>query len=365
MSSQSRVEILSTRDDGHWNEILEEAGHYDFHHLPSYHRLAEMRGEGDAFMVAYREGKHVIALPLLLRDIDLATAPTLQGAGYKDASSVHGYVGPVASAQTPADVARHFADSLQEFYESHDVVSAFSRLHPLIDQSSLLREYGETVDIGVTTSIDLTVPSDVQIARYKKGHRYETTRLRKLGFTCEQAGLEHLDDFVRIYQRAMRELDADPFYHYDKAYFEDLIGEMSDAIHLFVCKDGDQIACVGLFGACCGIIQYHLAGTVAEYRRLAPMKLMLDTVRVWANEMGAHTFHLGGGVGAKRDSLYEFKMGFCGREHVYSAWRHVVNRAAYADLCCAARRSSDAEPDGSYFPVYRHPVLRKDGASVS
>ena len=36
----------------------------------------------------------------------------------------------------------------------------------------------------------------------------------------------------------------------------------------------------------------------------------LDTVRLWANKIGAHhVFHLGGGVGAEKDSLFHDKAG--------------------------------------------------------
>src|SRR6202042_568419 len=48
-----------------------------------------------------------------------------------------------------------------------------------------------------------------------------------------------------------------------------------------------------------GDVLYHLGGARVEFRPLIKKKLIFDTVRLWANEIGARVFHLGGGVGAR------------------------------------------------------------------
>ena len=60
-----------------------------------------------------------------------------------------------------------------------------------------------------------------------------------------------------------------------------------------------EVVSGGLFTLCDGIVQYHLGGTRNTALKLSPMVLIFETVRQWANENGAHTFHLGGGVGAR------------------------------------------------------------------
>lgn len=349
------LDLLTINDSSRWDEVLEEIGAYDFHHLSSYHRLAEVRGEGKAAMLVYRKDSTTIAFPFLIRDIDLPMAEGI-GQSYKDVTSAHGYTGPLASAPViTEDTRKDFLCHLREFLGSYGVIAAFTRLHPVLMCAPILDGCGEIIDIGVTTSIDLTVPPETQVANYRKGHRYEIGRLRKLGFSCQEAGSDSLDDFIDIYYTTMDRVGATEDYYYDSSYFDYLLSQMSDTIHLFTCKDGDTVACVGLFGTCKGMIQYHLAGTAPEYLRLAPMKLMIDTVREWGNQQGAHTFHLGGGVGARRDSLYEFKMGFCGREHTFSGWKYVANPPAYREICDAVQRHTGIKPEGSYFPAYRDP----------
>lgn len=353
MAYQEHLDILTTDQPEQWNAALEEVGHYDFHHLASYHKLAEMRGEGEARLLVYRDRDCSVIFPMLLRSIDAPLAH-----GYRDATSVHGYPGPLASTQDISDETRLcFLESLQEYLKSNNVVSAFTRLHPLFEQTTLLKGFGEIMPIGVTVSVDLTRPPSDQVAHYRKSTVYEIERLKRMGFKCTQAGPERLNDFIRIYTDTMHNLNADSFYLYDRSYFDYLINDMRDVIHLFLCMDGENVACVGLFAVCRGIIQYHLAGTASEYRKLAPMKLLLDTVRTWGNEIGAKDLHLGGGVGAQRDSLYKFKIGFGSIEHNYTTWRAIVNQEMYNELCHDANLLDKSDLDISYFPLYRNPAI--------
>ena len=349
----NRLEIITAEDENRWNEVLEEIGTFDFYHLPRYHRLAEIRGEGKAIMPVYREGSFTIAFPMLLREIDIIPSTDL-----KDATSVYGYAGPISSvADIPDDVKKRFMNTMQDFYATYGIVSAFSRLHPLIDQSQILDEYGTISKTGGTLSIDLTVPQEVQVSRYRRGHKRDIRELKEMDFVCFEAGLEYLDDFVSIYHSTMSRADADEIYFFDKSYFDYLMREMPEVVHLFVCKDGDKVISVFIGALCNNIMEGHLGGTADEYLPLAPAKLLYDAVRVWSNEAGARILHLGGGVGAKHDSLYDFKLGFGCQEHSFEVWNHVVNQALYDDLCNEACLQAGIEPNGSYFPLYRHPDL--------
>src|SRR5216683_1332950 len=156
--------IVRTEQRREWMSVLERTVQYDVHHLPEYHRVAEQRGEGVGHLFTYSEGGHVIALPLLLRLVDDA-----ETAGWRDATSVYGYGGPVASAaQMPATVIRNFQAALKEALVERRVVAAFSRLHPLISQHELLAGLGECRRMGETVSIDLTRPLAEQWGGYRK-----------------------------------------------------------------------------------------------------------------------------------------------------------------------------------------------------
>jgi len=133
-------------------------------------------------------------------------------------------------------------------------------------------------------------------------------------------------------------------------------------LKLFVVKmpDGEVIS-GGLFTLCAGIVQYHLGGTRDSAVKLSPMMLVLETVRNWANENRAHTFHLGGGVGAKPDSLFQFKARFSQQRHSFTTWRWIIAPEAYRELSLQKDRWNSEcglqAISASFFPAYRCPAV--------
>ena len=353
------LQVLTTNEPDRWNDVLRELFTYDFYNLASFHRLSELRGEGKAEMLVYREGDYTIIYPMLVRDIDIQP---VADEGLTDATSVPGLVGPLASAPAvPEDVRQRFIRALQAYFEDNRIITAYCRLNCLIDQQPLFEGYGRTVSHGVEISLDLTIPEDEQFARYRKGHRYEVRKLLQAGYFCEKVGGEYLDEFIRIYNDTMDRKHADPAYYFGRFFFEYLMNDMSDVTHLFICKDGEIVCGVGMYIECNGTVHFYLSGTEEAYIRKSPSKLLTDFARRWAVGRGCTMFHMGAGDRAQRDSLWDFKMAFGGREHEYSTWRHVVNPAKYEDICRGAAEHAAVEPQDSYFPRYRHPSLRGDG----
>ena len=355
MHDLKSLEICTNENTNHWNDTLKEIGEYDFFHLAAFHKLAEMHSEGNAVMPVYREGNYMMAFPLLIRDVGL---PFLGETDIKDATSVAGLAGPVASTpDLPDDVRKRFHQQLQDYFEQNNILTVYSRLNPLMDQPALLDGYGEVVEIGVTQAIDLTPPPDVQYMRYRKSHRQQIRKLKEKGFVCEKVGIEYLDDFMRIYIETMNRVNAVKGYYHDRSYFEYLLREMPDVMCIYICRDSETVVSAKVCAACNGIVESFLSGTVSEYLPMAPAKLLTDAVRMWGNEIGAKILHMGGSAGGKRDSLSEYKMGFGAQEHVYSTWRHIVDQEKYNDYCRKAWQKVGEEPNLSYFPSYRHPSL--------
>lgn len=111
--------------------------------------------------------------------------------------------------------------------------------------------------------------------------------------------------------------------------------------------------CAGIFTCCHDIVQYHLGGTKDKGLALSPARLMFDTVRLWATDLGYKTFHLGGGVGGHKDSLYQFKKGFSKTEHSFYLWKWVIDSQSYDHLC----QTKNLDPTASdFFPAYRSPT---------
>lgn len=357
MARAPRRDILNAADDSRWRAVLDRVQEHDFCHLPAFHRLAERCGQGTARLLVLQHGDVTIAFPVLLRDIPLAISAGLNTAR-KDVTSVYGYAGPVSSPRVvPADLRCEFLHFLADFLQDHGVVSAFSRLHPLLPQIGLLAGHGEVRPVGWTLSLDLGQSEQEQWSGYRRNHRQDIKKLLEMGVVCEEVGAERLDDFIAMYYTTMDRVGAASQYYFSPGYFERLLADLPGVAHLFLCTQGNVPIAGGIFTLCRGIVQWYFSGTCAEYGGPPPTKLLFEVVRKWANQMGAHTIHLGGGVGGAKDSLYHFKTGFTHREHVYAVWRCIVDQAAYDDLCCGARARSRVEVDDAFFPRYRHPAF--------
>jgi len=366
----TELQVLKPEQHTQWMDVLAQAFQHDFHHLPQYHALAEERGEGAARLFLCREGEYFIALPLLLRPIGAVPCHARGGDEWWDATCVYGYAGPIAShPDIPASILQDLQASLREALLERHIVTVFSRLHPLItSQYELLTGLGECISIGQTVSIDLTLPIEVQRARYRKDYKRQINRLERMGAIClHDESRSHLVEFTDMYQETMSRVQAGEGYFFDHNYFERLVSWLGSTIHLFVCQLDNRIVCGGLFTLCDGIVQAHLVGTRNEYVKLSPVKLLFDKVRLWANEHKAHVFHLGGGVGAQEDALFYFKAGFSDRRHQFAIWDWVLLSDMCDQLC--QEKTLWGERCGSnvvgrvYHPMYRCPDCPYEGLS--
>src|SRR4029079_8843135 len=89
-------------------------------------------------------------------------------------------------------------------------------------------------------------------------------------------------------------------------------------------------------------------------------KLLYDEVRRWTKSRGNTIFHVGGGVGGAKDSLFSYKAGFSAGRHPFHTWRVVTDRASYESLLRHKGVTPDPALISGHFPPYRVPG-RKGG----
>ena len=136
---------------------------------------------------------------------------------------------------------------------------------------------------------------------------------------------------------------ASPYYYFPADYFRRLKEDLGDQLSLCIVRGAaGEILGGALLTECCGIVQYHLSGTLNSAIQLRPSKLMLDFARAWAKVRGNHAFHLGGGFGAKEDSVFEFKAGFSSCRHSFYTWQFIFSNDQYSRLE-ERRRGLDTE----------------------
>ena len=249
--------------------------------------------------------------------------------------------------------------ALIETLREQSIVSAFSRLHPLLPppMAPLLRA-GVVVDHGMSFAIDLSLTDEELWHQTNHGHRSRINKARKLGFVARvDEGWSRFEGFVGLYKGTMDRLEADPFWRLSRAYFEELRGSLPDELHLCVVEDGRELAAAALLTEVDSIVEYHLSGSADAYARISPSKLLIDQARIWAKERGNRWLHLAGSP-RPDNSLAQFKAGFTPLQFPVRSWRLVTDPIAYRALTDDWEATNRASADGAegYFPAYRKPA---------
>ena len=323
-------------------------------------RFAERRGEGTGVMLAYRENSHIAAWPFLLRPIGAVLGLEKAGKGLRDATSVYGYPGPVCNpiARSDRGFLERFGAAIQELAKDLGLVSMFSRLNPLLGGMEAAGTFGTLVELGKTVSMNLSMEPAIQRNEYRKGHRYEIDKARRMGLRAyRDQDWKCFEDFIRLYTVTMQKVEASCYYLFDRDYFLGLREAFGESLNLFVAEIDGVVCSAALFVRTGDIIQYHLSGTDPRYVRSAPSKLILDEARTWGNSTGAHHLHLGGGVGSREDNLFQFKAGFSPVRHSFFIWKWIAIPKIYAELVAARQawrtRQELTTASSDFFPFYR------------
>lgn len=327
------------------NDWRDELVNYkkDWYHTWDYHSIAKVNNEGTPLLFVLVDGEERIALPLLLRSIPNSD-------GYFDLHSVYGYPGLLFNNSQAYSKYELFVKALQDWSVSESVVSIFSRLNSLVlDDSFVLKG---SVAKGETVVIDLSLCEDEQRSLYRKNYRNIIRKLQKDGFRADWSNsLESINQFKFIYTETMKALEASEFYYFSDEYYQSLFNSNDFEARIYSVWKDEVKVCSGIFIFCDDIVQYHLSGTLPEYKNLAPTRLLIDQARKDATELNFKLLHLGGGVGGGRDSLFNFKYGFSKRAIDFNVFNMITNVGLYKKLSLLGENESILDND--FFPLYR------------
>ena len=339
-------------DDCCWARVLERVPH-DVYHLPQYAVVTAKHEGGKPVAFYARAGQKEILIPLLLK----ALPAQLEASGeWKDATSPYGYPGPVTTHPHDSRWLEESLSALQNLGSGHGIVTAFLRLHPLRGVTAdTFAGHGIVVHHGPIVYVDLTRTLDELQAGTRLNHKRNIRRLAQAGFMTSVDDWSIYPAFGSLYRATMERVRAADFYFFSDAYFEDLRRMLKERLHFFaVVAPGGQLAAAGLFTETDGIVEYHLGGTATAYLRQAPSKLMFDAVIRWGKSIGAEVLNLGGGMGGRAGSLFEFKAGFSHSRAQFHTVRMILDEPLYADLAHGWRaRGGNVQAVETFFPIYR------------
>ncbi len=280
-----------------WKEALSYCGGFDIYHLPEYQKIAQDNNEGEAWLFWFWNRHKNACLPVLIKDSKIISA--------------YGYPGLITNIMK-GEGRQDFQDAFLDFLQKRDIKSLEIRQNPLFPTSWLFDGLADIEDIGHTVAIRLSLSEEEQLKQITKGHRYDIRKAWKKGIQLYQdIDFNDIDSFVSMYCDTMKRNGAKDYYYFSEQYFSDLKEKLGDQVELLFARKGSILISGALFFFCGDIIQYHLSGTPEKYLDSGGSKIIIDEVRKLGSERWYRWLHLGGGLGASKESpLFRFKAGF-------------------------------------------------------
>jgi hypothetical protein len=330
-------------NDSRWSGIVNKSKQFDFYHSQSYHLLEK---ENRPVLLVAFFNDDFIALPLIVREI-----PNTK---LFDCASVYGYCGPISSFEfnnIPKGNLTYFKEQLFLFFKDNNIITAFSRLHPLIFTDAFFNNFGMIKDINKTVAIDLRLSSGEQLKQYHKSHKAQIKKLRGNGFEIMEAQTKgDIDAFVNMYHETMHRVQAGENYLFNHHYFYEFLNNKCFESKLLLAKKEGEILAGAIVTITNKIMQCHLSASSLKQIKESPKKLIIDEARLLGNNRGLDFFHLGGGVGGSdEDSLFYFKSGFSDYRCQYKIWQMIVDHEKYNELVEKAK----VDVNNTFFPLYR------------
>lgn len=347
-------DIISFDEKSRWDDCVMSFPDYDVYYLNGYQAAFKLHGDGEPVLIYYKadngfEGCCVF----FMRDIahEEWTAGQIASGTVYDLTTPYGYGGWIFKGESTADSLNSFYSEYFEYMKSKGIVCAFTRWCPWSANQETLRGYSNVIDLGNTIYID-TESEEVIFQNIKSKDRATIRKAPKMGVEIKHSddpGL--IDDFMKIYDSTMEKDNADPYYYFDRKFYESIFRDLKGNVEMFYAVYEGEIIAMSLMLFCNGHVHYHLSGSVFEYRRLNATNRILYETAVYASKRGYKLMHLGGGVGSGEDPLYRFKKSFNKNGAVqFSISKDCFDKGMYDKL---VDMRGDVAPDCSFFPAYR------------
>lgn len=335
------------RDSKHWTKLVNRFEH-DLYHTWDFHSLSHMNNEGVPVLFSLEYDSNTIVFPLLEREVP--------GEDKKDLISVYGYPGPLFSVDN-TQTQNLLLNKLFEKIAELGYVSLFSRMHPIINKNAI----EHSTSLGDIVYFDFEDNIDDIYAAMRKVHRRDIRKLKisELALKIHRhVSSEHISEFKHIYNLTMDKLDADDYYYFDQGFYEKMFASDGFQASLYTVYSEDKAIASAIMIQTDTFGEYHLSGTLPEFYREHPMKLILGCAMEEMHSMGLKYFILGGGVGSTRDSLFDFKYGFTRRSTSFSIMKKVFDQIIYNKLSekhfKALNMNAESIEQVNYFPLYRY-----------
>jgi len=346
--------IYTREDKNAWNNYVKTYANWDIYYLYEYAYSFMLHGDGEPLLLAFENGSERFCYVVMQKDITTSDkfSGLLAEEAYYDWETPYGYGGPLTNGTISIASQKIFWQEIKQHCTQNRIVSQFVRFHPLLKNHAAIPEVIETRYMRDTIYIDTASP-ELIMRNMDSKNRNMVRKAIKSGVVIEHRDVADYQDFIPMYQETMEKNGADPYYLFDKAYFDSLGMMKENACILYAMLDGEPISSSILFYND-RYMHYHLSGSCTECRKYSPSNLLLYEAACMASRMGIKQFHLGGGM-SPEDSLFGFKKQFNKSGRVpFVVGRTIFDPKAYKELLYIRKEQNpEFDVENSFMIQYR------------
>ncbi|WP_227258811.1 GNAT family N-acetyltransferase [Vagococcus fluvialis] len=271
-----------------------------------------------------------------------------------DLSTPYGYGGFLIEGNIDEESINELDREYTKYCVSNSIISEFCRFHPVNDNIKNIGQMYESVTLGRTVTIPSKSKEIVWNTLYGK-NRNVIRKAKKMGVEINWGrSSELLKEFIPMYNATMNRDSATDYYYFDEKFYNSLLNDLKYNHLIFYAIFENQIISMAIIIFANNQAHYHLSASNRDYQHLSATNLLLYEAACWASKNGYSSFHLGGGLGSKEDSLFKFKSAFNKKsDTVFSIGKKIFDTEKYNKLVEVVNKQNPDTKNSNYFPEYR------------
>ena len=342
------LRVYTITENVEWDTVVRSFKNYDVYWLSGYVKAFRIHGDGEPLLFFYQGSNCRGINAVIKRDIgkDTHFADKIESNTWFDFITPYGYGGWIIEGDEYSELFSMY----EKWCLEHKIVSEFVRYHPILKNDKKSSSFYHVIALGGTIAMDITSKESIW-SNLISQNRNKIRKAQRAGIVIYNGRYPEIYEMFRdIYNSTMDRDNADSYYYFKPEFYQSILYDLDTEAQVFYAELDNKVIAASIILGANHRLNYHLSGSLKEYQHLAPTNLLLYQAAVWGYANGYTTFHLGGGVGSREDSLYKFKKAFYrGESCCFHVGKRIYVKEKYNEL---VSMRNDVEDNG-FFPLYR------------
>ena len=335
------------QDRSAWLEVWDATGREPFAHPGYCRRIASPADQAIAVVTDHAWGRALV--PLIRRKVP--------GSDMEDVCSPYGYGGPYFEGDGRTG---EVLSAVRRYLERAGLVSGFLRLDLGCPDPGQTPE-AEVLVQHAADNIVVDLGASVADRWRRVAHKVRKNVNKAIRAGCKvrsASDSQAINQFIDVYHATMRRRHAEPWFFFDRAFFEALLDELRTQARLFTVHDREgRVVSVELVLASRHRLYSYLGGTLSSAFAYSPNDLLKFEVIRYGVEAGLSEYVLGGGH-VQGDGIFKYKASFEPDGIVpFRTARMIGSVEGFRKLTGCTSAGLGEQLAVGYFPSYRNPPV--------